>query len=155
MQNALILNSYLTHVYREENGKMRNGKPLTILLTVILLTSFLTVTIAPAFGKGSSKGKDVWWYKNVEPGMGTWKAIIYRTRGGIVHEWRYELNGEPVDVHLVYKPVEKFPNQPHGKNWVHWTFDDRYEDLPGDEADLTDFFTKYDDYWVHFNPAEY
>jgi hypothetical protein len=134
---------------------MSEGKTFGKLMTALLLTSVLTATIAPVVAKGGSKGKDVWWYKNVEPGMGTWKAIIYKTKGGVVHEWRYEWKGEPVDVHLVYKPVEKFPNQPHGKNWVRWTFDDRYEDLLGDEADLTDFLTKYNDYWVHFNHAAY
>ena len=135
---------------------MSKFKSLRFLLTILILTSILAATISLVHAdKGSSKGRDVWWYKNTGSGEGVWKAIIYETKSGIIHEWRYEWRGEPIDVHLIYKPVAKFPNQPQGKNWIPWTFDDRYDDLPGDEADLTDYFTRYAMYWVHFNHAVY
>lgn len=134
--------------------KITLRKTYLILLSLILLTPIF-ISITTVYAKGSLKGEDVWWYKNVEPGKGTWKATIYKTGNGIVHEWRYEWNGEPVRTHLIYKPIEKFLNQPQGKNWVRWTFDDRYEDLTGDDADLTDFFTRYNEYWVHFNQGAY
>jgi len=73
---------------------------------------------------------------------------------GVIHEWRYEWNGDPIKVHLMYKPEALYPEQP-GEKWFRWTFDDRYRDLPGDEADLVDYFTRGESYWIIFNRAVY
>jgi len=128
---------------------MKNKIAKLSLISILLLTSSFILVEA----KGSKK-KDVWWEK-VDPGSpteGMWKAHIRKMENGVVHEWRYEWNGEPVKVHLIYKPVALFPNQP-GEQWIHWTFDDRYFDLPSDEADLVDYFTRYQSYWVRINRA--
>jgi len=126
---------------------MKNKLAKLSLIAILLLTSCYILVEAK-----SPKKKDVWWIKNddVSNGGGTWKAHIMKMNNGVVHEWRYEWNGAPVKVHLIYKPVALFPDQP-GEKWIRWTFDDRYEDLPGDEADLVDYFTRYDSYWVIFN----
>ena len=124
-----------------------------LLFGALLVTCILVFGITPTYArKGCSKGKDVWWIKHVDENTDQyWKAIVYRTRRGIVHEWRYELNGNPIDVHLIYKPADKYPRGHHGRKWIHWNFDDRYEDLSGDEGDLIDYLTRYSDYWVHIN----
>ena len=128
---------------------MKNKLIKLSLVTILVFTSFFSIVEAR-----NPNTRDVWWYKNVQPGQGTWKAHIIKMNNGMVHEWRYEWNGEPINVHLIYKPVELFPNPPGGK-WIRWTFDDRYEDLPGDEADLGDYFTRYNSYWVVFNQEVY
>ena len=136
-------------------SKIRLSAKLT---TILLIAGVFSVTAAPVLAKGgSAKGNDVWWYKHAPPNPDVyWKAIIYKTGSGIVHEWRYEVDGEPCDIHMIYKPVEKFPKEHYGKGWVRWTYDDRYIDLSGDQgADLVDFFTKYTEYWVHINHPLY
>lgn len=121
------------------------------LINFLLFASCLTFVES----KGINK-KDVWWEKDADPsnGGGVWKAYIMKTNNEVVHEWRYEWNGEEVNVHMIYKPVTLFPNQPGGK-WILWNFDDRYSDLLGDEGDLEDYFTRYEYYWVMFNRAVY
>ena len=123
---------------------MKNRLAKISLIAILVLASCIILVEAK-----SPKKKDLWWEKD-DPGSpteGMWKAYIMKTKNGVVHEWRYEFNGEPVKVHLIYKPVALYPNQPGGK-WIHWTFDYRYFDLPGDQADLTDYFTRYQSYWV-------
>ena len=136
---------------------MVNKKFNLMLITVIIFTSFCVTSFVPAYAKkGSSKGKDVWWIKHVDENTDQyWKAIIYKTKSGIVHEWRYECDGEPIDVHLTYRLVETFPRGHSSRKWIRWTFDDRYEDISGDEGDLKDYLTRYSEYWVHINHKQF
>lgn len=141
---------------RMVKSQMNRARFSAVLISLLFLVSTFSMTLVPVLAKArSAKGQDVHWVKNVDPGRGTWKAIIFKTGNGIVREWRYEWNGESIDVHVMYWPLAKFTNEPKGKNWVRWTFDGRYEDLGGDEADLTDFFTWLGEYWVHSNHRLY
>ena len=130
---------------------MKNKLAKISLIAILILTSSFIIVEAK-----SSKKKYVWWTKNAPEsnGGGTWKAQIMETKKGVIHEWRYEWNSAPVKTHIKYKPVALYPDQP-GDKWFRWTFDDRYGDLPGDEADLVDYFTRYTEYWVTFNRAVY
>jgi hypothetical protein len=127
----------------EEILRMRNRIVKVTLIAVLVVASCFIMVEA------TNPKKDVWWEK-VDPGSpteGMWKAYILKMNNGVVHEWRYEFNGDPVKVHLIYQPVALFPDKPSDK-WICWTYDLRYNDLPGDEGDLKDYFTLYDSYWV-------
>ena len=132
--------------------KITNKIAKLSLVAILLLTSCFIMVEAK-----SSKKKDVWWIKDapVSNGGGTWKALIKVNNKGVIHEWRYEWNGAPVKGHVMYKPEALYPEQP-GKKWFLWEFDDRYEDIPDDdEADLEDYYTRGESYWVRFNRAVY
>lgn len=116
-------------------------KKVLFPMLAVVLTLSLVLMATPALAKGgSSKGTDVWF----QLGSQTYKNIFYTTGSGIVHEWRYE----PNDLHLVFKPLSKFPNQPDGF-WGPWSYNiPPYQELDDDDGNLADFLTPGDQYWV-------
>jgi len=90
------------------------------------------------------------------------EGYFLETANGIVHEWRnnpecsYAPGMTATSLHLVFKPVEKFPaaDCDDADLFVElpyqWTINQTYVDLGEDEADLRDFFGQDGEryYWV-------
>ena len=113
-------------------------KLLTLLVATLVITTIFTAPVQAAGGRGK-KAVDVCWMS----GGTEVKAKFQMTSSGIVHEFRYE----PNDVHGVFKPVSRFPNEPDEGEWFLWTAH-AYMPCEGETDMVTDFLEAGMQYWV-------
>lgn len=85
-------------------------RKVTLALLAVAVVLVGTATLALA-GGGSAKGVDVCW-TNLSGTES--RAVFLVTGSGIVQEWRYQ----PQDVHVVFKPADRFPVQED--DWTYW-----------------------------------
>ena len=115
--------------------RMKTRMIAAVIVALFVAGLFFAVPVA---AKGAEK-VDVTW---VHGGI-TYKAIFLTTGSGIIHQFRYM----PNELHVVYKPVDKFPNMPRGEGW---TGPHPKSGLTGGYAVLEAIFTAAE-YWAHVN----
>jgi hypothetical protein len=128
-------------------------KVLIVLVVVLALTAIASMAQAG----GGPNGTFVYFVQS--PNYHCYSYWL-TTGSGLVHEWRY---GDPscaayagkYSLHLVFKPVSKFEyadcDDEGYLGHTGWTFNPApYADMTGDEADLDDFLTPGQRYWVCF-----
>lgn len=127
--------------YQKKGVKKMKRITIGFLIGCVIIAALAV----PALAKGgSSKGSDIWWYDSGEPGT-LFKAIYKKTGSGIIHQWRYL----PENLHLIFKPVSKFPNTPDEGGYFLWTFHELiYTEEDDNPGSLSDFFRDGADYWV-------
>ncbi len=86
-------------------------KKATIALLVL---GILVMSFSVVMAKGGKRGMHVCW----EQSDGEQNAYFKITGSGIIQQWRYD----PSDLHLVFKPKDKFPNPPDEGSWSSWTW---------------------------------
>ena len=125
-------------------------------LTVLVLMALLFLAVGGALAGGGPNGT----YVHFEQG-GTYDCHTYwrMTGSGLVHEWRSNPEcaayGGTTALHLVFKPLSRFtaPDcDDEGLLGVSlWTANlGYYIDYTDDEANLDDFITDGNEYWVCF-----
>ena len=138
---------------------MKRKKKVSIVSICLLAIGVLLLSVGVVQARGGPNGKLV---HSGQRGMYDCYVHYLKTGSGLVHQWR---DGFPscapvkgtYSLHLVFKPVSKFKHADcdrEGYLWhtsTPWKFyPGLYTDMSDDEADLADFLTPFNEYWVCF-----